>query len=413
MGRVRSFLPARRHSRGVSLIEAVVALAVMGFGMLGVVALQASLRLNADISKQRTEATRLAHEALESRRQFTAMTATAGQLAWTDLTTLGEESITNPKFNATFKRTVTVVDVTSTRAKNIIVDVNWEDRTGVTQNVRLVSAATGAMPELGMTLGVPPLGGGKVRQPRGRHAAIPPAAVDQTDGTSKFFPPGAGSTYWVFNNSTGYIEKTCTAPAVCTTVYLRLVSGFVSFSTGSTQPTTAMAEAPSSPAFALDVYVDVTATLPTTTTCFKDVQVTTISYFCAVAVDPLNGSKWSGQVYLDGGSLNISSSISDDNNGHHKVCRYTPVRNCQPAVGSVIWGAPNATASCSGVDPTPSRKLTNEEHPLNYLNVTESLANQNFLVIRAGDGSTPFECPADDTGTTLIQSNTWHHQPSS
>jgi hypothetical protein len=57
--------------------------------------------------------------------------------------------------------------------------------------------------------------------------------------------------------------------------------------------------------------------------------------------------------------------------------------------------------------------MTNVDHPLDYLNLTESLINQNFLIIRAGDGTTPFDCPADDGGSPLINGNTWHHQPSS
>ena len=57
-----------RHGRGLSLIEAMVAFAVMGFGMLGVLGIQATLRNNADQAKQRTEAVRIAQEALESWR---------------------------------------------------------------------------------------------------------------------------------------------------------------------------------------------------------------------------------------------------------------------------------------------------------------------------------------------------------
>ncbi|MDP1533833.1 MAG: prepilin-type N-terminal cleavage/methylation domain-containing protein, partial [Rubrivivax sp.] len=44
------------RQQGVSLIEAVVALAVLAFGMLGLVGVQATLRGNADIAKQRAEA---------------------------------------------------------------------------------------------------------------------------------------------------------------------------------------------------------------------------------------------------------------------------------------------------------------------------------------------------------------------
>jgi Tfp pilus assembly protein PilV len=68
---------AGRHeaSRGVSLVEAMVALAVMAFGMLAVVGVQSTLRLNGDIAKQRSEATRIAQENLEKGRAFVAIEA--------------------------------------------------------------------------------------------------------------------------------------------------------------------------------------------------------------------------------------------------------------------------------------------------------------------------------------------------
>ena len=45
----RNRLP--RAQRGLSLVEAMVAMAVMGFGTLAVLGVQASLRLNGDIAK--------------------------------------------------------------------------------------------------------------------------------------------------------------------------------------------------------------------------------------------------------------------------------------------------------------------------------------------------------------------------
>jgi Tfp pilus assembly protein PilV len=60
----------RRLVRGVSLVEALVSLAVMSFGMLGVVGVQATLRYNAEVSKQRSEAVRIGQEEMESLRSF-------------------------------------------------------------------------------------------------------------------------------------------------------------------------------------------------------------------------------------------------------------------------------------------------------------------------------------------------------
>ena len=81
------------HSRGVSLIEALVALAVMSFGMLGVVGMQATLRYNADVSKQRSEAVRLAQEEVERWRSFSVLAPTAGQLAYQDINTAAAAAV--------------------------------------------------------------------------------------------------------------------------------------------------------------------------------------------------------------------------------------------------------------------------------------------------------------------------------
>ena len=68
----------RTGQRGVSLIEAIVAMAVMAFGMMAVVGLHTTLRQNSDIAKQRSEAVRIAEEAIEQWRAFSIMGATSG-----------------------------------------------------------------------------------------------------------------------------------------------------------------------------------------------------------------------------------------------------------------------------------------------------------------------------------------------
>ncbi|MBK9136249.1 MAG: prepilin-type N-terminal cleavage/methylation domain-containing protein [Betaproteobacteria bacterium] len=80
---------ARRPvGRGISLIEALVAMAIMAFGMLGVVGMQATLRANADAAKQRSEATRLAEEKIEQWRSFSVLPTTTGVKAFADIATV-------------------------------------------------------------------------------------------------------------------------------------------------------------------------------------------------------------------------------------------------------------------------------------------------------------------------------------
>jgi hypothetical protein len=304
-------------------------------------------------------------------------------------------------------------------AKNLNVTVQWTDRAGNAQTVGLSTSVNGILPLFSASVGVPPLGGqssgNATLRPFKRHPAVPKTALDQSDGTSKFAPPGAGTVSWFFNNATGVITKVCVSPGVCTNGNWMLLAGFIDFSTGATQPLPSDAENPASTAFDLDLSVTVTGTLPDTTTCYKELFSTFWVYVCAIRVDPTAAPspRWSGNMVLGGGSLVLATSILDASATRHRVCRYTPVRDCQPAVGSTIWGDSGATASCTGLAPTPSRKMTNEENPLVYVDVTTPLLNQNYLVIRAGDGTDPFTCPADDPASARSNTNTWHHQPSS
>jgi hypothetical protein len=87
------------------------------------------------------------------------------------------------------------------------------------------------------------------------------------------------------------------------------------------------------------------------------------------------------------GTLPLATSTADASASRYRVCRYTP----DPATD------------------TPS--VGNVGHPLDYAAVGTALTNQNFLVIRAGDGTTPFTCPTDDTSTPLVDGDTRRHQP--
>ena len=112
----------------------------------------------------------------------------------------------------------------------------------------------------------------------------------------------------------------------------------------------------------------------------------------------------------------LASTLADVASTRFKICRYTPVSGCDPLVGAAIWGRSGAVATCVAPNPqtdppTPSRLMANVDHPYDYVDVTGPLTNQNFLVIRAGDGSAAFSCPGDDATTPLVNGNTWRHEP--
>jgi hypothetical protein len=65
------------------------------------------------------------------------------------------------------------------------------------------------------------------------------------------------------------------------------------------------------------------------------------------------------------------------------------------------------------VPPTgESNDYFNGRHPFSYLFVDSPQVNKNFLIISAGDDETAYGCPDEDTAT-LIETNTWPHDPAS
>lgn len=398
--------------RGATLIEALVAVAVMGFGMLGVLGMQNTLRVNADISRQRSEAVRIAQETIEASRRFSVVPATSGARSYDEIVsaagTVASAANTNTSFTVT-----TAVDTLPSSAnaavtaehKRVTVNVQWRDRNDELQTVQLVSMVSPVAPEVAAGLSAA-ADASPVQQQNGRHPTIPSSAVNVGSDSSSFAPPGAtGGLTWTFNNLSGFITQFCTTATGCIDVNARLLSGSIRFSTGATQPTGADAENPASAALintgngnSVGVRVDVTEPSVNTVQCFQSVSSTFVTYYCAMPVTAPT-LYWSGRadLVLPSG-FTLASSLSDSNANRYRVCRYTP------SSARVI---PHHLVNA---DPSLIR---NEDHPLDYYRVRQSLIGQNFLVISAGSGGTnAFTCPDDDAGTPDVSGSTWHHQPS-
>lgn len=408
--------PACMQQAGVSLLEALVALAVMAVGAVSVVGMQASLRANADVSKQRSEAVRLAQEEIERWRGFSTFgIAPAGQVSWTDLATsvLPTEHVGS---NVTFQRSVTVAARGETNddplSKSITVAVTWTDRTNQPQSVAMNTIIAGVSPELGGALSVP-MTGTYLTAPRGRHPSIPPAAVDQSGGgTSRYQLPSAPSdTYWIFDNATGIVLQQCSGtPPSCTIDKAIPVYGFVRFSTGNSVPLPDdRSENPADSPISLHVQIAQTYPSPYTSnvvTCYHEYGSSFISYGCAVPVSLID-SKWKGRTEVAG----IAIAASETDPVGYRVCRYTPVPAPCNHLGDDIY-LPTATApSCTGTTGTPKRKFVNEDFPSTYDLVATPLVNQNLLIIKAGFSTTAFQCPSDNPATLGVNGNTVAHQP--
>jgi Tfp pilus assembly protein PilV len=402
-----------KSSRGVSLVEAMVALAVMAFGMLAIVGVQSTLRLNGDIAKQRTEATRLAQEKLDELRSFTAIdgaggyderVADSGPTAFNDLVT-----------NTTYSVQTKVVTYTDPPARALRATVRWTDRAGGAQEVVLASAIAAAAPGLSGTLAVRPGTApvAPVRRPFKRHPTIPVQAKDL--GTSSAFVlPGYTWIALVFNNVTGVITGICEHNTATNDTITpsdieqcsdnttgQLLSGFVRFQrrTDGSELTAADVENPPGPAMNLHMDVALTSTgHPRSPICGDDTTGSSEGsgqafgrYFCVVFS---NGSGlWSGIATVEPRYSDVTGAwfISDDSSGGpgadslYRVCRYTSAAN-------------------------DSQAVPNQDHPRNYTNVSGNLTDQNFVVISSRKHC-PTDVAADPSAGDFVNSNTLQHQP--
>lgn len=362
----------RHAERGLSLIEAVVALAVMAFGMLAYVGIQSSLRFNSDVAKQRSEAVRIAQESIEQWRAYSFVESAVGSTDYVELATvLPVAPVPGQATNTDYWLTRTVVDAATTpaapRMKTLVVDVRWQDRNGETQTVRLSTTIAASPPELAGTLSVPGTGG-PVRLPQSRHAGIPAVAIDVGGGKSAFAPPGAVvPVVWLFDNLSGVITSVCTFPANadesqlvnatnCVNAPSWLISGFVRFSLGDHPD----AATPAGEQIALGMLAIAGGVAFANGECVvapvHDPKLNYTRYTCRVPQSA--DTTWTGSTRL---SLPLDLGLYD-------VCRYS-----------------NGAAG-------------NANHPALYEGLARPLANQNFLVVSQGiacpAGTLPHQPPA-------------------
>jgi Tfp pilus assembly protein PilV len=414
-----------RSQRGVSLIEALVAIAIMAFGMLGLAGLQSSLRANADISKQRSEAVRIAQEAIEQVRAYSSFGAVPGKQAYGQIQSVGATVVPSDNSNTVFTRTVTVNTLASNSLaarKEVVVTVSWVDRlnTNPPPSVTLSTVVAGVPPELQASLATPP-GGTALRNPGGRHGGIPRQARLLEGGISIFKPPqptGSDTVVWVFDNRTA-LFKPCTVAVGSTVATLeradlgeaclaaafdqQLLSGYVRFADVSQTASVSQALLPTGTGLNLDIELTLTSTGHAgDPVCFDTAPATeaeaalpglAAAYYCAVPLRP--AGTWAGRTRIRPQAWEASADpawqIQAGGPGHYKVCRYT-------------------TMTGDGFSANDGK--TNADHPLDYAEAAlrwqprQALTQQNFLVIKAAD-----TCPAHSpSAQETVNANTRLHQ---
>lgn len=235
---MRTTRPASQ--RGFTIIEGLIALLVMAFGMLSLAGMQVMLSHNGDYAKQRAEALRLAQDRLERMRAYDGVGS--GTIDWNSLPVASETFSGNT--NATFTVSATLAGATTDSFRPLTVTASWVDRTGATQTVVLASVISKTDPEkIGLVSNPLPLNQ-PLKRPKNRNINIPIPAIDLGGGQSA---TQFDATYAiVYSNTTGGVVRICnpgvanaTAAQInsilntCTTITGYIVAGYVGRSSNS------------------------------------------------------------------------------------------------------------------------------------------------------------------------------------
>ncbi len=389
-------------ARGAALIEALLALMIVAFGIIALGGMQSTLTRSADLARQRGDALRVASSAMEALRSYSRFSGADN--SFTGIQSAPASNVTadqtgsNTDFSIT--RTITSSDGTALSAKDdgilksVRVQVSWQDRAGDTQQLALDTFISGVDPALGFVISQAPEAG--LRSVASRNTGVPPNAKDLGDGKSVYKPAGPSTVALVFNNVTGQVTRKCIVPlgsstsslgeadlTVCTTgLNGYLLSGTIGFNMSSPLTSDA-AISPAQPSLALQLWLTSPRhSLTPSYECYSDAPVTLdpyqtrVRYDCVVYPNSDNPSIWSG--FLDLAGLPFTGTNAT------RVCRYS-------------------------ADYDDDQVISNAEHPLQYQKVVGSLLHQNFLVVNAAEA-----CPAghvaDITRKQFTNTATVNHQ---
>ena len=371
-----------RHQRGISLIEALLAFAVLSLGMLAIGKLQSHLRLHVDIARQQTQAVRLAQEDVERLRSYSVVAGTGGTRAYADI----DSATVNADEGTRFVVTRRIDGVAALRAKSALVDVAWTDASGAAQQTTLNTIIAGSEPAHSGALALPP-SGTPVLGPLARSVRVPIAAKDLGNGSSVFKPMADGTLALVFDNTSGTLVARCLAPTSatatltvndlidCDTTRGLLLSGQVRFAIGE-------------PALALGVSLALSGgSYAKAPVCASEAKLARsgepyASYHCIVY--PLASGAWSGRLDLVPSGWRIGTDAAG-----WRVCRYSADQDGSGAIDR------------------------NAEHPASYSGVNAALTQQNFLVLK-GTQPCPLGSVVSVTGSgadVYADESTALHQP--
>ena len=389
----------RRRQRGATLIEALLAFVVLGIASVAAARLQSQLRLDADLARDRAQATRLAERDFERLRSYAVLDAGGGLHTYAAIapdagSTIDPMREASGAAGAVSFRIERRVEASAFAAgREIAVAVGWTDRQGSERSVtlhgfiaRVDPAHAGAL-----ALGTGAIGSAS-RGYRGRNPSLFVAAKDLGDGRSLWKPQERGRVAFLLDNRSGDGIGRCTPGSErttteltaidaidCTATHRLFVSGTIRFmaaaGTLTAQPTASVQLALASQA----ADAAECTSQPMKTVRYRDGG--------SVHVDavPAEASAPADAIWIDTGERYIAwqCAVAPGADGSWSGRADVAV----PALGGDA-GEPRVCRLSRDIDGN-GRIDANIEHPASYSHVTASLPAQNFVVVA---GSTA--CPA-------------------
>jgi Tfp pilus assembly protein PilV len=374
----------RRRQSGFALMEAMIALLVMAFGILAISGMQVSLSRNADMAKQRTEAMRLAQRKIDEYRSFTSIAVAAGHtIVWDTLPASASETVVT---NASYTVATALAGATADAMRPLRVQVSWIDRANQAQAITLSTVLAKNDPlDIGDIVNPLPLNA-PLKRPKNRNINIPIPALDLGSGRSatQFSP----DYVIVYSNVDAGVVKICDPVTATSTATVSEINAAVAGTSGSCTDVTG---------YIVAGYIGRTATSVTWPTGVNHSGITRNTAFAGQGIRCL---------FSDATDQNTGTLITADNGYKYYLC-------VVPLSAPFLWGG---TMRLGGV-PTGSNLMvcryqytqtdvtSNERNVQPYANVNLSMDEQNYQVVtNTSPAATSFvgsttACPAAMTVT--------------
>lgn len=210
-----------RRDRGISLIDAMLAMVILAGGLVAVAQFQGGLIASSGQTKARAEAVQLAQDKIEQLRNLVL------ESQYTGLTS-GSDQVTG--VNATFARSWTATPGSDSDRTQIQVSVTWTDPRDGQQSVNLTSVIAWNDPKVGINIASGTGGGGGFIQPSTGRATTDsdktytddagnldlPDGTDNGDGTMDYVTDGGERE--LIDTSTGEVLLTVSDGSAFSTI---------------------------------------------------------------------------------------------------------------------------------------------------------------------------------------------------